>query len=82
MGNETKTGVYVPNVKKPKELKLVREGDGFRVFIDDIEIPFECELQIMRNRPSQFQFGGDYYDEGSEITLTIRPETVVIERGK
>jgi len=76
---------------EPKELTLIWDGDKFsKVLIDDIEIPFQCEIEMkneiitMLHGPLEVIMGlgrGPTYLQGEcEIMVTIKPRRLVVRR--
>jgi hypothetical protein len=76
------------HIRTPKELRLVRSKDKItRVFIDDIEIPFACDVKVDNNIqviPPDPMFNPGrtplYIQGNIEITVIIRPRTIVVQR--
>jgi len=78
--------------KNPEELKIVRNSDNetFKVFIDDIEIPFACQVSVTNNievnHPGPFEILAGrpardvkYLQGPIDITVTIRPKRIAIQ---
>lgn len=74
----------------PKELTLILNGDDVsKILIDDIEIPFSCEIEVKNDiivqphGPFEMLMGmgrGPSYLQGEcEITLTIRLHRLAVK---